>query len=313
MQESSLRTVQGRVDPRDLSQLIGHTPLLKLRSTAWGLNNVEICAKAEWFNPGGSVKDRPVLWMIRDALERGVFDGRMTLLDATSGNTGIAIAMLGAALGFRTKLVVPANASRERQAILRSYGAELVLTDPLGGTDVAQRVAERIHRSDPEGTFYLDQYNNPANWRAHYETTAVEILEQTGGHLTHFVAGLGTGGTLVGTGRRLKEYDPGILVVGVQPVSPLHGIEGLKHMESSLKPGIYDPTVQDMEFFVETEEAQKHAKLLARREGLLVGTSSGAALAAALRLAREMPAGRIVTIFPDKGERYLSESYWAEG
>ncbi len=304
--------MRGRIEASGPSELIGDTPLLKLKGQAWGLDSVDIYAKAEWFNPGGSVKDRPVLWMIRDAVGRGRLRQGMTLLDATSGNTGIAIAMLGTAMGFKTKLVMPANASRERQAILRSYGAELVLTDPLGGTDVAQRVAEKIHRSDTTGTFLLDQYNNPANWKAHYEGTAVEILQQTGGEITHFVAGIGTGGTLVGTGRRLKEHDPSIRVVGVQPASPLHGIEGLKHMESSRRPGIYDSTVQDMEVMVETEEAQRHAKLLAKKEGLLVGTSSGAALVACLSLAREIPDGRIVTIFPDKGERYLSERYWEE-
>ncbi len=312
MQESFVGTARGRIEARDLSKLIGNTPMLRLNDELWGLEGVDIHAKAEWFNPGGSVKDRPVLWMIRDAVERGQLSEDMTLLDATSGNTGIAIAMLGAAMGFKTKLVIPANASQERQSILRSYGAELVLTDPLGGTDVAQRVAEKIRRSDPEGTFYLDQYNNPANWRAHYEGTAEEILRQMDGEITHFVAGVGTSGTLVGIGRRLKEYDPSIRVVGVQPATPLHGIEGLKHMESSLRPGIFDSSVQDMEYTVETEEAQEYAKLLAKREGFLVGTSSGAALVACLRLAEEMTEGRIVTIFPDKGERYLSESYWEE-
>jgi cysteine synthase B len=295
-----------------LPDLIGNTPLLRLDSQAWDLGRVEIYAKAEWFNPGGSVKDRPVLWMIKDAMERGHLRRGMTVLDATSGNTGIAIAMLGAAMGFRTKLVLPANASKERKSILKSFGAELVLTDPLGGTDVAQRVARMIYEADPKRHFFLDQYNNPANWRAHYETTGVEILRQTGGEVAHFVAGLGTGGTLVGTGRRLKEYNPSIQIIGVQPDSPLHGIEGLKHMESSLKPGIFDPSIQDREFFVETEEAQRHARLLAQREGLLVGTSSGAALAACLRLAEELREGKIVTVFPDAGERYLSEAYWEE-
>ncbi|MFQ5838443.1 MAG: PLP-dependent cysteine synthase family protein [Thermoplasmata archaeon] len=312
MQESYIGRARGREEVTDIPDLIGNTPLLKLDAKAWSLGRVEIHAKAEWFNPGGSVKDRPVLWMIRDGMERGRLRWGMTLLDATSGNTGIAMAMLGAAMGFKTKLVIPANASRERKAILRSYGAELVLTDPLGGTDVAQRVASKIFQSDPEGHYYLDQYNNPANWRAHYETTGVEILQQTGGDITHFVAGLGTGGTLVGVSRRLKEHDPSIQVVGVQPATPLHGIEGLKHMESSLVPGIFDPAVEDLEFFVVTEEAQEHARLLAKREGLLVGTSSGAALAASLRLAEGLQEGRIVTIFPDAGERYLSEAYWEE-
>ncbi len=311
MQESYVRATHN-IDLRQLPDLIGNTPLLKLDGKAWDLGRVQIRAKAEWFNPGGSVKDRPVLWMIRDAIERGLLRPGMTLLDATSGNTGIAIGMLGAAMGFRTKLILPANASKERKAILRSFGAELVLTDPLGGTDVAQRVAKKIFRSDPEGHFYLDQYNNPANWRAHYDSTGPEILRQAG-EVTHFVAGLGTGGTLVGIARRLKEHSPAIQVSGVQPASALHGIEGLKHMESSVKPGIFDPSFVDREFFVETEEAQDYARMLAKREGLLVGTSSGAALAASLRLARELREGTIVTIFPDGGERYLSEAYWEEG
>ncbi len=309
MQESYLGRRQ--VEATSISDLVGNTPLLRLRSEAWGLEEVEVYAKAEWFNPGGSVKDRPVLNMIREVLLREPHPQDKVLLDATSGNTGIAIAMLGAALGFRTKLVVPANVTRERKAILRSYGADLVFTDPLAGTDGAQVVAQRINRSEQKGHIYLDQYNNPANWRAHYETTGPEILEQTGG-LTHFVCGVGTGGTLTGVGRRLKEHDPSIQVVGVQPATPIHGIEGLKHMESSMKPGIFDPSLQDMEVFVETEEAQLRVKQLAKREGILAGTSSGAALAACLRLARGLTEGRIVTIFPDAGERYLSEAHWGE-
>lgn len=312
MQRSVAGSLGRRLDDAPLAGLIGDTPLIPLDAETWGFGPVEILAKAEGFNPGGSVKDRPALWMVRDALERGALRPGKTLLDATSGNTGIALAMLGAALDVPTKLVLPANASRERQGIMRSFGAELVLTDPLGGTDGAQAVAARIRASDPEAYVYLDQYNNPANWRAHYEGTAVEILEQTERRVTHFVASVGTGGTLVGVGRRLKEHDPSIRVIGVQPATPLHGIEGLKHMESSLHPGVFDPTVQDEGLFVETEEAQRYARLLAEQEGLLVGTSSGAALAVSLRVAERLEAGTVVTVFPDGGERYLSERHWEE-
>lgn len=312
MQPGVSRTSPTRAHGAALVDQIGRTPLLRLDGERWGLGDVALFAKAEWFNPGGSVKDRPVLWMIRDAVERGALKPDMALLDATSGNTGIALAMLAAALGYRAKLVLPANASRERRAIMRSYGAELVLTDPLGGTDGAQQVARKVYEAEPQVYHYVDQYNNPANWWAHYETTGVEIWEQTRGTATHFVAGVGTGGTLVGTGRRLKERNPDVRVVGVQPDAPLHGIEGLKHLESSLRPGVFDPSVQDREVFVPTEEAQRYARLLAQEEGFLVGTSSGAALAASVRLARELEEGVIVTVFPDGGERYLSDRYWEE-
>ncbi|MFQ5552234.1 MAG: PLP-dependent cysteine synthase family protein [Thermoplasmata archaeon] len=311
------RSVRGspgrRLEDLPIAALIGNTPLLRLNAEAWGLGGVTLRAKTEWFNPGGSVKDRAALWMIRDALETGALRPGTTLLDATSGNTGIALAMLGAALGIPTKLVLPSNASGARQRIMQSFGAELVLTDPLAGTDGAQRVARRIQTEDPEAYVYVDQYNNPANWTAHYEGTGAEILDQTGGEVTHFVAGVGTGGTLVGTGRRLKEHDASIQVVGFQPAEPLHGIEGLKHMESSLQPGVFDPSIQDDALFVETEEAQRSARLLAEQEGLLVGTSSGAALAAALRVAEGLQEGDVVTVFPDAGERYLAERYWEEG
>ncbi|MFQ5907981.1 MAG: PLP-dependent cysteine synthase family protein [Thermoplasmata archaeon] len=313
MQDSVGSTPGRRLQEASITALIGNTPLLRLDAASWDLDGVTLRAKAEWFNPGGSVKDRPALWMIRDALASGAYRAGMTLLEATSGNTGIALAMLGAATGIPTKLVLPSNASRGRQTIMRSFGAELVLTDPLAGTDGAQRVAARIHREDPGAYLYVDQYNNPANWAAHYEGTAPEILDQTGGEITHFVAGVGTGGTLVGTGRRLREDDPSVQILGIQPGEPLHGIEGLKHMESSIRPGIFDATIQDDTLFVETEEAQRHARLLAEREGLLVGTSSGAALAAALQVAKGLRRGTVVTVFPDAGDRYLTERYWEEG
>lgn len=295
-----------------LAGLIGNTPLLRLEAPGWELGGASLYAKAEWFNPGGSVKDRPVLWMLREARETGALEDGMTVLDATSGNTGIALAMLAASLDLEAKLVVPANASRERRAIMRAFGADLVLTDPLAGTDGAQQVAERIYREAPETHFYVDQYNNPANWQAHYETTGPEIWDQTGGAITHLVVGTGTGGTLVGTARRLREHNPDLRVVGVQPDAPLHGLEGLKHMESSRQPGVYDPSLADAVVFVRTEEAQEHARRLAREEGLLVGTSSGAALAASLSVARELEDGCVVTLFPDGGDRYLSDRYWEE-
>ncbi|MFQ5918696.1 MAG: PLP-dependent cysteine synthase family protein [Thermoplasmata archaeon] len=313
MQRSVSGSLGRRLENAPIVTLIGNTPLVPLNAEAWDLEDVTVRAKAEWFNPGGSVKDRPALWMIRAALAEGAYREGMTLLDATSGNMGIALAMLGAALDIPTKLVLPSNVSRTRQNILRSFGATLVLSDPLAGTDGAQRVARRIYDEDPETYLYVDQYNTPANRTAHYESTGPEILDQTGGQVSHFVAGVGTAGTLMGAGGRLKEADASIRIVGFQPAEPLHGIEGLKHMETSLRPGIFDPSIQDEALFVKTEEAQRVARLLAEREGLLVGTSSGAALAAALRVAKDLQEGTIVTVFPDAGERYLDERYWEEG
>jgi cysteine synthase B len=285
------------------------------------LDGVEVYVKAEWFNPGGSVKDRPALNMILAGERAGALTEEKTLIDATSGNTGIAYAMIGSALGYKVLLALPSNASIERQKILRAYGAELILTDPLEGTDGAQRVVKDLVRADPEKYFFPDQYDNPANWEAHYRTTAAEIIQQTGGRLTHFVAGLGTTGTFVGVSRRLKEHDPRIRCISFQPDSPLHGIEGLKHMATAIVPGIYDPHLADENFEVSTEEAYEMVKLLARQEGLFVGISSGAAMAVSLRLARELsgdcgtPPGSssvIVTVFPDGGEKYLSERPWDE-
>ncbi len=313
MQRSVAGSPGRRLEEAPITRLIGNTPLVQLNAKTWGLEGVTLQAKAEWFNPGGSVKDRPALWMVRAALKQGAYRDGMSLLDATSGNMGTALAMLGAALGVPTKLVIPSNVSQTRQNILRSFGATLVLSDPLAGTDGAQRVARRIQTEDPEAYLYVDQYNNPANWTAHYESTGPEILDQTEGGVTRFVAGVGTGGTLVGTGRRLKEDDTTTQIIGFQPAEPLHGIEGLKHMETSLQPGIFDPSIQDRALFVETEEAQRYARLLAEREGLLVGTSSGAALAAALQVGAGLHEGTIVTVFPDAGERYLSGRYWEDG
>jgi cysteine synthase B len=297
--------------PAETWEFVGNTPLLKLRNVTAHLSpGVEIFAKAEWFNPGGSVKDRPALSMILDGERKGLLTTGKVILDATSGNTGIAYAWLGAARGYKVKLALPQNASEERKRILRTYGAELVLTSPLEGSDGAIREARRLYAENPELYFYPDQYNNPANWRAHYETTGLEIWEQTEGRVTHFVAGLGTSGTLVGSGRRLKELNPQIKVISFQPDSPFHGLEGLKHMATAIVPGIYDPSIADADLEIGTESAHDYARRLGRAEGLLVGVSSGAATAAALSIAQGVESGVIVTIFPDSGDKYLSERFW---
>src|SRR5438128_4004166 len=291
--------------------LIGRTPLVRLRRFERETPGVELYAKAEWQNPGGSVKDRAAARMILEGEASGALTHDRIILDATSGNTGIAYATVAAARGYNVKLCVPDNASRERKLSLRALGAELVLTDPLEGTDGAIREARRLHASDPERYFYPDQCNNDANWRAHYDTTAPEMIEQTGGRLTHFVAGLGTSGTFMGVGRRLRVFNPSIRLISVQPDSPLHGLEGLKHMETAIVPGIYDTTVADEDLGVSTEDAFELTRQLAR-SGLFVGISSGANLAAALHLARRSPDSVIVVIFPDGGEKYLSERFWDE-
>ena len=296
-----------------LLDLVGNTPLLRLTGFDDELaSGVELYAKAEWQNPGGSVKDRAAARMIADGERSGALKPGGTLLDATSGNTGIAYAMLGAALGYRVRLCVPANVTPERLRMLRAYGADVVLTDAMEGSDGAIREARRLHAEHPS-LFYPDQYNNPANWRAHFDTTATEIWRQTEGRVTHFVAGLGTSGTFVGTARRLRELNPRIRTFSVQPESPLHAIEGLKHMASSIVPGIYDDTLADEDLRVSTEDAQDLTRRLAVRHGLLAGVSSGAALAAALRVASQARDAIIVTIFPDGGARYLSEDFWDEG
>ncbi|MEP6819697.1 MAG: cysteine synthase family protein [bacterium] len=285
---------------------IGNTPLIRLRSITRDLPaGVEVFAKAEHLNPGGSVKDRAALAMILDGERSGRLQRGMTILDATSGNTGIAYGMIGAARGYPVTICLPKNASLQRKQILRSFGVELIETDPLQSTDGAQFVARELSAREPEKYFYSDQYNNPANWRAHYESTAAEIWEQTGGQVTHFIAGLGTSGTFVGTSRRLKELNGGIRAISMQPDSPFHGLEGLKHMATALVPGIYDPTLADENVEVATEDGQEMAGRLAREEGLLVGTSSGANVFAAWRVALSLPRGSvIVTILCDGGERY---------
>lgn len=288
--------------------------MIRLRRVASELpGGVEVYAKAEHLNPGGSVKDRAALAMILAGEREGkLFPGK-TILDATSGNTGIAYAMIGAARGYPVTLCLPKNASVERKHMLRIYGAELIETDPGAATDGAQLRARAMALAEPEKYFYPDQYNNDANWRAHYEGTAPEIWEQTGASITHFLAGLGTSGTFVGTARRLKEYDQNVRVVSMQPNSPLHGLEGMKHMATALVPGIYDPSLADLSVEVATEDAQEMTRRLAREEGLLVGTSSGANVFAALRLGRSLaPGAVVVTILCDGGEKYLSESFWKE-
>jgi cysteine synthase B len=285
-----------------LLALVGHTPLVSV---------LGFHAKLEMHNPGGSVKDRAAARVIRDAIASGALTRGGTILDATSGNTGIAYAMIGAALGYRVRLCVPANVTPERLSILRAYGTDLVLTDPMQGSDGAILEARRLHAAEPH-LFYADQYNNPSNWRAHYDTTAPEIWDQTEGRVTHFVAGLGTSGTLVGTARRLRELNPRVHVTSIQPSGPLHGIEGLKHMASAIVPGIYDPSVADDEATVETEAAHEMTRRLAREHGLLVGVSSGAAAVIAQRLADRHPSAVVVAIFPDGGARYLSEPFWRE-
>lgn len=292
-------------------ELIGNTPLVRLPSFEAGLRNVELWAKAEWRNPGGSVKDRAAARMIQDGERSGALTRHTIILDATSGNTGIAYAMIGAARGYRVRLCVPSNVTPERKRILKAYGAEIVFTDPMQGSDGAILRAKAMYAAEPELYFYADQYNNPGNWRAHYDTTAPEIIEQTDGRLTHFVAGLGTSGTFIGVGRRLREYNPSIRLISVQPDSPLHGLEGLKHMATAIVPGIYDPTVADEDLAVGTEAAFDLTRRLAR-EGLFVGISSGANLAGALRVARGTSNAIIVVVFCDGGEKYLSERFWDE-
>jgi cysteine synthase B len=298
---------------RSLADLVGNTPLVRLNTvTAHLPAAVEVYAKAEWFNPSGSVKDRPALNIIRAAEAEGRLTAGRTLLDSTSGNMGIAYATLGRALGYRVKLVIPSNASPERLGILRVLGAALVESSPLEGSDGAIRLAREIAADHPDEYFYANQYDNPANWQAHYLSTGPEILEQTAGRVTHFVAGLGTSGTLTGTGRALKEYNPDIRLVAVQPDSPFHGLEGLKHMDTALRPGIYDADLPDAQMAVATEAAHHMARRLGREEGLFVGVSAAAAAVAALRVAERLKAGVVVALFPDSGAKYVSERFWNE-
>jgi len=299
-----------------LLERIGNTPLLRFDRIVQGLNGITLLAKAEWTNPGGSVKDRAAMFMVREAQANGSLRPRKTLLDATSGNTGIAFAMLGAALGFPVLLTMPSNVSPERKRILQAFGAAVEWTSPDEGSDGAIRRARELATADPSRFCYMDQYSNNANWRAHYETTGPEIWRQTSGRVTHFVAGLGTSGTFVGTVRRLRELNPLVQAISVQPDSPFHGLEGLKHMQTAMVPAIYDPRLADRNLEVETEAAYAMAKRLAREEGVLVGISAAAAVVASLRIAKqEAAAGRsatIVTVLPDSADKYLSERFWEE-
>jgi cysteine synthase B len=291
---------------------IGNTPLLRFVNITKEFDRVEIYGKAEWFNPGGSVKDRPALRMIEEGERSGTLTRDKVILDSTSGNTGIAYALIGAVKGYRVELAVPRNVSRERKRILQAYGAHVIYTDPLAGSDGAIREAHRRYEADPEKYFMPDQYNNPANWQAHYDTTGPEIIEQTKGRITHFVAGVGTSGTLMGTGRRLRQFNPRIQIAAVLPAEDLHGIEGLKHMETAIVPGIWEEQFPDLKLTVRTEDAYTMARRLALEEGILVGQSGGAAVYAALELARQVSEGVIVTILPDAGDRYFSTGLWEE-
>jgi S-sulfo-L-cysteine synthase (O-acetyl-L-serine-dependent) len=289
-----------------ITKLVGNTPLLRLHLYEERFPDLEVYAKAEWFNPGGSVKDRAALAMIEDGERRGLLTHDRIIIDSTSGNTGVAYALVGAAKGYRVRLVMPTNVSAERKQLVSAYGAEVVFSDPQEGSDGAIRLARELVAEHPERYFYPDQYNNPANPLAHYHGTGREILEQTGGRVTHFLAGLGTTGTFVGTSRRLKEHDPSIRVIAVQPEDSFHGLEGLKHLPTAIVPGIWDASVPDEVWGAPTEPAYELARTVARTEGLLVGHSCGAVLWAVGRLAAQVRSGVVVTVFPDGGDRYLS-------
>jgi len=294
-----------------LLRTIGNTPLIPLLRIGREFRHVRILAKAEWCNPGGSVKDRPAYRMIRAAELSGQLTPDKIVLDATSGNTGIAYAMIAARRGYRCKLLMPSNASPERKKLLRAYGAEVALTDAAEGSDGAFYAAQRMHQEQPDLYFYPDQYGNPENPRAHYETTGPEILQQTEGRITHFLAGMGTSGTLMGTGKRLREFNRGIQLIAVQPDGPFHGLEGLKHMEtSSHVPALYDPKFPDSAVGISTEAAQQMARRVTREEGLYIGVSAGAAICAALKVASTIQEGALVVICPDAGARYQSEKFW---
>ncbi len=311
---TALETLSSALDrrrPVRLLELIGNTPLIDL-SELTRRDGVRLFAKAEFANPGGSVKDRPALAMMLDAERRGLLAEGKRLLDATSGNTGIAYAMIGAAMGVPVTLCLPDSASLERKKILRAYGAELRITDPMSGSDGAILEARRLVAEEPERWAYLDQYSNLENWRAHYRTTGPEIWEQTGGAISHFVTGLGTSGTFMGVGRFLREAKPEVRLISVEPDSPFHGLEGMKHMASAIVPPIYDPALADEATELPTEEAYRMVKRLARETGLLVGISSGCNVAAALKVAAGLRAGTVVTVLCDGADKYLSDRFWEE-
>jgi cysteine synthase B len=305
-----------RTQAEPLLDTVGNTPLLRLEKIPLEYPGVEILVKAEYFNPGGSVKDRAARNMVLDGVRSGKLNHSRVILDSTSGNTGIAYAMIGANRGYKVKLCLPANASEERKRILRAYGAEMVFSDPGEGSDGAIRLCRQIYMADPDLYFYPDQYNNPANWKAHYEHTGPEIIKQTAGQLTHFVTALGTSGTFTGVSRRLKRELPDVKCYSAQPSSGFHGLEGLKHMPTAIVPGIYDPTLADGNLWIETEDAYRMVKRLAREEGLLVGISSGCNVHAATLLARECvergETATIVTFVCDSADKYLSEHFWTD-
>jgi S-sulfo-L-cysteine synthase (O-acetyl-L-serine-dependent) len=308
--DRSLQGASGLVDEKTgLLRSIGNTPLVEIQRI-YSSDRIRVLAKLESFNPAGSVKMRPAYNMIQKGEESGeLFPGK-TIIDSTSGNTGIAYALIGAAKGYKVLLAMPANATMERKRILKAYGAELLLTDPLQGSDGAIREIQDLYKRDPEKYFYPDQYSNEANWQSHYVSTAVEIYQQSQGRITHFVSGLGTSGTFVGVTRRLKEWNPEIQAISFMPDSPFHGLEGMKHMPSAIVPKIYDPSLADDNLEISTEEAQKMVIRLAREEGLFAGLSSGAAMVASMKVAENVDQGVIVTIFPDGGDKYLSEEFW---
>ena len=310
-----LKLGQRSLGQRSLER-IGNTPLLRLERIARDLPNVQLLGKAEWYNPGGSVKDRAAFNIVKEGRRSGKFTSGKTLLDSTSGNTGIAYAMIGAAEGFPVTLCMPENVSVERKRILFAYGANIIYTDPADGSDGAITTARELYARDPEKYFYADQYSNAANWQAHYHGTAKEIWQQTEGRVTHFVAMLGTSGTFVGTARRLKELNPNVRCISLQPDSPFHGIEGAKHMASAIVPRIYDPKLADEDIEIATEDAYAYSIRASREEGLLLGISAGAAIAGCLQVARRLRKDEkavMVTIFPDSGDKYLSERFWTEG
>ena len=311
----ALASTGGGTAGQNILERIGNTPLLRISRIGAQYPNVKIVAKAEWFNPGGSVKDRPALSMIQAGLASGKLRAGKTILDATSGNTGIAYALIGAALGYPVKLFLPHSASEERKRMLHAYGADLVMTPGDEGTDGAIRRVRELAAAEPEKYFYPDQYSNPANWQAHYHGTANEIWEQTGGRVTHFVAALGTSGTFMGTTRRLKELNPEIRCISLQPDGPWNGLEGWKHMPTALRPAIYDDTLADENLEISTEQSYRMLKRMAREEGLLVSPSAAAALLGSLAVAAEIPEGQqalIVTVFADSAAKYLSERFWDE-
>ena len=315
VQQPAMVTVTGTTAGQSVLERIGNTPLLRLQRITREFANVEFCSKAEWFNPGGSVKDRPALSMIQAGIASGALRPGQTIIDATSGNTGIAYAMIGAVLGYRVTLCLPDSASIERKRILNAFGAHLIMTPGDEATDGAIRRVHEIVARDPNKYFYPDQYSNPANWQAHYHGTANEIWEQTEGRVTHFVAGLGTSGTFVGVTKRLKELNPRIRCISLQPDASFHGLEGWKHMETAIRPAIYDDTLADQDLAISTEAAYHLVKRVAREEGLLISPSAAAALYGCFQVANEIPRdqrGVIVTVFADAGTKYLSERFWDE-